>query len=140
METSRSRSTVFRPTPDRWEQDHKPGEYIMKSMPNNLLSLVSLTCLISLVLPVDLFAWKPVEGRIMTQWADQVDPENPLPEYPRPQLMRAQWDNLNGLWDYTVTTRDTQLSNDTFKPNGKILVPFPIQSRPVRGEAQVHRG
>ena len=42
--------------------------------------------------------WKPVEGNIMTEWASQVDPANPLPEYPRPQLVREHWENLNGLW------------------------------------------
>ena len=61
----------------------------------------------------------------MTPWADKVDPNNPLPEYPRPQLARDQWVNLNGLWDYAVTKRD-----DPQPPafEGKILVPFCIES------------
>ena len=41
--------------------------------------------------------WKPVPGHIMTEWADDVDPENPLPEYPRPQFVRNNWVNLNGI-------------------------------------------
>lgn len=47
--------------------------------------------------------WKPVPGHIMTEWAAKVDPNHVLPEYPRPQLVREHWVNLNGLWDYAVT-------------------------------------
>ena len=49
-----------------------------------------------------------------------------LPDYPRPQLVRQSWVNLNGLWDYRVTARDAA-SPATW--GGKILVPFPIQSQ-----------
>ena len=69
--------------------------------------------------------WKPVPGHIMTQWATKVDPNSPLPEYPRPQLMRANWVNLNGLWDYAVTPKD---ASQPTKFEGKILVPFCIES------------
>lgn len=69
--------------------------------------------------------WTPVSGRMMTKWADDVDPQNPLPEYPRPQLVRDHWVNLNGLWDYAVTrVNDPQPT----KFEGKILVPFCIES------------
>ena len=40
--------------------------------------------------------------KIKTPWADQVDPQNPLPEYPRPLMERDRWQNLNGLWDYAI--------------------------------------
>ena len=46
--------------------------------------------------------WAPVQGKLMTKWAAQVSP-NPLPEYPRPQLVRDEWQNLNGLWSYAIT-------------------------------------
>ena len=46
--------------------------------------------------------WKPVEGRISTQWSEQVNPDNVLPEYPRPIMERTEWKNLNGLWDYAI--------------------------------------
>ena len=46
--------------------------------------------------------WKPVGDKIKTPWAEKVDPANVLPEYPRPQMVRAQWVNLNGLWDYAI--------------------------------------
>jgi hypothetical protein len=39
----------------------------------------------------------------MTRWAKEVSPSNALPEYPRPQMVRERWLNLNGLWDYVVT-------------------------------------
>ncbi len=61
----------------------------------------------------------------MTRWAKQVNPEAPLPDYPRPQLVRKDWVNLNGLWDYAVKPKaeDRPAGWD-----GKILVPFAIES------------
>ena len=35
-----------------------------------------------------------------TPWSVDVDPDNPLPEYPRPQLRRERWKSLNGIWEY----------------------------------------
>src|SRR3954454_20209912 len=69
--------------------------------------------------------WQPAKAPLMTRWAKDVSPENALPEYPRPQLERAQWLNLNGLWNFAVTRRgDTAAENFT----QKILVPFPAES------------
>jgi hypothetical protein len=68
-------------------------------------------------------AWKPVPGHIMTKWAADVAPDKAWPEYPRPQLVRDKWLNLNGLWDYAIAAPDQP------KPkSGKILVPYPIES------------
>lgn len=69
--------------------------------------------------------WKPAGDKIKTEWADKVDPQNVLPEYPRPIMERPQWLNLNGLWDYAITKKDAPLPK-TF--GGKILVPFAIES------------
>ncbi len=69
--------------------------------------------------------WKPAGDKIHTPWAENVDPANPLPEYPRPQLERNQWLNLNGLWNYTLVSRGSSMP-DTFE--GKILVPYPLES------------
>lgn len=69
--------------------------------------------------------WKPAGDKIKTEWADKVDPQNVLPEYPRPIMERQQWLNLNGLWDYAITKNDAPLPK-TF--DGKILVPFAIES------------
>src|ERR1039458_1497235 len=45
----------------------------------------------------------PVKAPLMTRWAAEVGPTNALPDYPRPQLVRKDWLNLNGLWDYAIT-------------------------------------
>lgn len=68
--------------------------------------------------------WSPKGNHIKTRWAADVDPENVLPEYPRPQFVRDNWANLNGLWDYCITEY-----NGTPKSfESRILVPFPIES------------
>ena len=68
--------------------------------------------------------WAPVGENIRTTWADQLDPANPLPAYPRPQMVRQDWMNLNGLWNYAIT----DASAESFDVQGKILVPFAIES------------
>jgi beta-galactosidase/beta-glucuronidase len=68
--------------------------------------------------------WKIPDNPLLTQWADNVDPDNPWPEYPRPMMVRDNWINLNGLWDYAITPKDQQPS----QWEGKILVPFPVES------------
>src|SRR5882757_8775124 len=81
-----------------------------------------------LVAASQLFAadWKPAAGPLMTKWAKDVSPKNALKEYPRPQMVREDWQNLNGLWDYAITDKDA--ASVPTKWAGKILVPFPIQS------------
>ncbi len=69
-------------------------------------------------------AWKP-QGKLLTKFAADVNPQSPLPEYPRPQMVRGNWTNLNGLWDYAVRPRNAQ-QPESF--DGKILVPFCIES------------
>jgi len=69
--------------------------------------------------------WKPAGDRIRTEWAGKVDPSGPLPEYPRPQIVREQWLNMNGLWDYAVLPKGNAVP-DSF--DGKILVPFALES------------
>ena len=60
----------------------------------------------------------------MTFWGENLDPENVLPEYPRPQLVRDRWINLNGLWEYAITPVDAVPE----KMDGHILVPFAVES------------
>jgi beta-galactosidase/beta-glucuronidase len=69
--------------------------------------------------------WRPAPGPLLTHWAADVDPACPLPDYPRPQLVRDNWVNLNGLWDYAIVPA-AQQSVDVFE--GEILVPFAVES------------
>src|SRR5262249_58540111 len=50
--------------------------------------------------------WKPMQAPLMTRWAKDVEPKKPLPQYPRPQMTRDRWQNLNGLWDYAIRPKD----------------------------------
>jgi hypothetical protein len=73
--------------------------------------------------------WRPIAANLMTNWAAHVTPENAWQEYPRPQLVRDEWKNLNGLWDYAIRNAGEP------KPaafDGKILVPFSIEA-PLSG-------
>jgi hypothetical protein len=69
--------------------------------------------------------WKVQPIPIQTRWATEVDPANPLPEYPRPQMVRQSWQNLNGVWGYAITGKDSQAPRSF---EGRILVPFPVES------------
>ena len=62
---------------------------------------------------------------LKTNWTDQVNPANPLPEYPRPQLVRNSWQNLNGQWDYAILPKGTAPEGGF---QGKITVPFAAES------------
>ena len=66
-------------------------------------------------------------AQMMTQWGEKVTAENAWRSYPRPQMVRDGWINLNGEWDYAVTS----VTNTPGRPekwDGKILVPFPLES------------
>lgn len=68
--------------------------------------------------------WKIKENPIVTRFAKDVNPECPLPEYPRPQMVRDHWTNLNGLWNYAITPKDSSVKEF----DGEILVPYCIES------------
>jgi hypothetical protein len=69
--------------------------------------------------------WQPVPGRIMTRWAKDVRPEKAWPDYPRPTMVRPQWQNLNGLWDYAIRPKAEDRPKEF---DGTILVPFAVES------------
>lgn len=69
--------------------------------------------------------WHMAAGPLATRWAKDVSPTNALPEYPRPQMVRKEWMNLNGLWDYAILEKEGAAPE---KFDGKILVPYPIES------------
>ena len=72
-----------------------------------------------------LCAWQPAGDKIKTKWASQINPDSVLPEYPRPQMERTDWLNLNGLWDYAIVPLNSKKPS---KFDGKILVPFAVES------------
>src|SRR5665811_2387834 len=49
--------------------------------------------------------WKIADNPILTKWATDVDPLKPWLQYPRPDMVRNAWENLNGLWDYAITQK-----------------------------------
>lgn len=79
-----------------------------------------------LLMAVSAMAWNVKGEKIKTVWAEKVTPDNVWREYPRPQLKRATWTNLNGLWKYSVTSIST--SKNSVKYDDEILVPFAIES------------
>ncbi len=70
-------------------------------------------------------AWEPVESRLTTPWTKDVSPQNALPEYPRPQMVRDRWQNLNGLWQYAIRPATDERPAEW---DGEILVPFAVES------------
>ena len=86
-----------------------------------MFSLLIVTALFNSVMA----QWKPAGDKIKTSWAESVDPQNVLPEYPRPIMERSSWKNLNGLWDYAITPINAELPQSF---DGEILVPFAVES------------
>lgn len=72
-------------------------------------------------------AWKPAKGPLMTRWAKDVAPDKVHPEYPRPQMVRQNWLNLNGLWQLAFGRPDDAVPAGK-ELTEKILVPFPVES------------
>lgn len=70
--------------------------------------------------------WKIAGNKISTPWSSKVDAVHTLPEYPRPQMERNNWMNLNGLWQYAILPKSAETIPVSF--DGKILVPFAVES------------
>jgi len=84
------------------------------------------TVILFLFLGLSLSAqWKPAGEKIKTEWADKVNPKQVLPEYPRPIMVRKEWKNLNGLWNYAIQEAGKTAPS---KYDGQILVPFAVES------------
>ena len=95
-------------------------------MKTNQLLVVAAACA---ALSAGAAGWTRKSAPIMTEWGERVTPENAWREYPRPQLVRDNWQNLNGLWDYAITLREAPRPSAW---EGEILVPFAVES-PLSG-------
>ena len=89
-------------------------------MKRNLLILIAM-----MMTTTSFSQYKPADDKIKTDWASEVVPENVLPEYPRPLMVRPTWKNLNGLWQYAITPKGEKTPTAY---EGDILVPFCIES------------
>ena len=92
----------------------------------NLGKVARLFFAAAFLLPVTpgMAQWRPAGDKIRTEWSEQLDPAHVLPEYPRPQLVRGDWQNLNGLWNYAILP----LGEQPAAWEGEILVPFAVES------------
>ena len=86
--------------------------------------LITFICLLISGLTV-MGQYAPAGDSLKTRWAAEVTPENVWQEYPRPQMYRLYWENLNGLWDYAIRPKG---ENNIGEFDGKILVPFCVES------------
>ncbi len=73
-------------------------------------------------------AWSAVGDKIKTIWTSKITPQNVWQDYPRPQMVRKDWKNLNGLWEYAILHRMPRKMVAPIKYKEKILVPFAIES------------
>ncbi|GAA4311141.1 hypothetical protein GCM10023149_06040 [Mucilaginibacter gynuensis] len=71
--------------------------------------------------------WTMKKAPLMTKWAADINVNSPLPEYPRPQMVRKDWLNLNGLWEFKSGKASDAVPVGDKLP-GKILVPYPVES------------
>jgi beta-galactosidase/beta-glucuronidase len=86
-----------------------------------------LVLLVSMICAKGQQSWQIVPGHITTSWSANVNPVTPLPDYPRPQLVRKNWQNLNGLWQYAILPKAQQ---ETIPASfeGTILVPYAVEA------------
>lgn len=90
------------------------------------VSLLTCSLLVAIASGEEDGVYKPVDGGMLTRWAKDVRPGNVWPEYPRPQMVRPDWLNLNGLWNYAITSATQTASPTGF--DGHIMVPFCVES------------
>jgi beta-galactosidase/beta-glucuronidase len=88
------------------------------------LPIAALSLLATTILKAEPF-YGAVHPPVHTPWDTQVTPDKVLPEYPRPQLVRNDWQNLNGTWNFSLAAKDAP---PPVAFADKILVPFPVES------------
>jgi alpha-L-arabinofuranosidase B-like protein/glycosyl hydrolase family 2 len=92
-----------------------------------LALFVATTTAVALAPQASAAVWQPKPFQLTTPWTGQVSPTNALPEYPRPQLVRSEWLNLNGVWEFAgAPNLDSPPIGRTLAEG--VLVPYPIES------------
>ncbi|MDX1315381.1 MAG: glycoside hydrolase family 2 TIM barrel-domain containing protein, partial [Eudoraea sp.] len=94
----------------------------MKSLYSILLACILLACISCN--SNNNGEWTPGESPLLSKWASEIDTEKPWNQYPRPGMVRSEWINLNGLWEFTITKKGE--TAETW--DSKILVPYPVES------------
>jgi len=94
-------------------------------MKNSLITVIIFTIALFAACKSQEDSWIIAENPILTEWAAQVDPSAPWIVYPRPDMKRDDWMNLNGLWDYSIAEKGSSMPVSW---DGKILVPYPVES------------
>jgi hypothetical protein len=89
--------------------------------------LIAATAVVAIAPAVDAAVWTPKAPPLTTPWTSQVSPTNALPDYPRPQLVRSEWQNLNGVWEFSGASNINTPPVGQTLPEG-VLVPYPIES------------
>ncbi|MFC5412054.1 glycoside hydrolase family 2 protein [Larkinella bovis] len=97
---------------------------IRRTFDRILLSLFFGT-LLSQPIQAQTTAAEPKPAAILSRWEKQVTSDNAWREYPRPQMVRANWQNLNGMWEYAIRPKT---EGQPTKFDGQILVPFALES------------
>ncbi|GAC1550221.1 MAG: hypothetical protein NVS2B7_26280 [Herpetosiphon sp.] len=98
------------------------GVHIMAILTLSLVVLISCARSSNPTTP-----WQPKASPLSTQWSAAVTATNALPDYPRPQMVRADWQNLNGVWQFSAAQDGQKPPFNQNLPEG-VLVPFPIES------------
>jgi len=94
-------------------------------MNSSALRMTSIACFLAWAVTALGDDWKPKQAPLMTRWAKDVDPNRTFTEYPRPQMARGGWLDLNGLWEYAIRPKE---EGQPAQFDGQILVPFPAES------------
>jgi hypothetical protein len=117
-------------------QKSETAKIIIKHFNPALFLVIAAGFILCLFVAGNVEAWQMKQAPLMTQWAALVDTNAPLPEYPRPQLARTDWLNLNGIWQFQAgTTNDPLPTGQTL--SSQILVPYPMESA-ISGIMQYH--
>ena len=104
---------------------------VVKEVPTPEIFLASALLLLLIAVPLALLRRRQPSAALrslhplLTVWGEQLDRDHPLPEYPRPQLRRDSFLNLNGRWMYAIRPRTDK---EPRSYENEIVVPFSPES------------